>query len=44
MTIIVAAPFVLVMIGTCVSLYKDVTNDPFIVKNPKAPPKVKAGK
>jgi len=30
MTIIVAAPFVFVMIGMCVSLYRDVTNDPMV--------------
>ena len=30
MTIIVAAPFVLVMIGMCVSLFLDVTRDPMI--------------
>ena len=30
MTIIVAAPFVIVMIGMCVSLFLDVTRDPMI--------------
>ena len=30
MTIIVAAPFVFVMIGMCVSLYRDVVNDPMV--------------
>ncbi len=30
MTIIVAAPFVVVMIGMCVSLYLDVTRDPMV--------------
>ncbi|HEY5853186.1 MAG TPA: BCCT family transporter [Aldersonia sp.] len=30
MTIIVAAPFVIVMIGMCVSLYRDVTRDPLV--------------
>jgi choline-glycine betaine transporter len=30
MTIIVAAPFVVVMIGMCVSLYKDLSRDPLI--------------
>ncbi|MFC9361227.1 BCCT family transporter [Rhodococcus sp. NPDC057014] len=31
MTIIAAAPFLLVMIGLCVSLYRDVSRDPLIV-------------
>ena len=31
MTIIAAAPFVLVMIGLCFSLYKDLSRDPMIV-------------
>lgn len=30
MTIIVAAPFAVVMIGMCVSLYRDITRDPLI--------------
>ena len=30
MTIIAAAPFVLVMIGLCVSLYRDLQRDPLI--------------
>ena len=30
MTIIVAAPFVVVMIGMCVSLYLDVSRDPLV--------------
>lgn len=32
MTIIVAAPFVFVMIGMCVSLFRDVTHDPSMVR------------
>lgn len=32
MTIIVAAPFVLVMIGLCVSLYRDLCHDPMILE------------
>jgi choline-glycine betaine transporter len=35
MTIIVAAPFVIVMIGMCVSLFLDVTRDPMITDLPK---------
>jgi catechol 2,3-dioxygenase-like lactoylglutathione lyase family enzyme len=31
MTIIAAAPFVLVMIGLCFSLYKDLSHDPIII-------------
>ncbi|MEN0139175.1 MAG: BCCT family transporter [Rhodococcus sp. (in: high G+C Gram-positive bacteria)] len=31
MTIIAAAPFLLVMIGLCISLYRDVSRDPLIV-------------
>jgi choline-glycine betaine transporter len=31
MTIIVAAPFVMVMIGMCVSLYLDLRRDPLMV-------------
>ncbi|MEU2004779.1 BCCT family transporter [Rhodococcus sp. NPDC019627] len=31
MTIIAAAPFVIVMIGLCVSLYKDLSRDPIVV-------------
>jgi choline-glycine betaine transporter len=42
MTIIVAAPFVVVMIGMCVSLYLDVTRDPLVADlRRKAPDKVK---
>lgn len=43
MTIIVAAPFVVVMIGMCVSLYLDVTRDPMVahLRN-KAPVRRKA--
>nr|WP_157109667.1 BCCT family transporter [Rhodococcus sp. WMMA185] len=33
MTIIAAAPFVLVMIGLCFSLYKDLSGDPLIVEH-----------
>lgn len=40
MTIIVAAPFVLVMIGMCVSLYLDVSRDPMVAHLRRtAPPK-----
>ena len=43
MTIIVAAPFVVVMIGKCVSLYLDVTRDPLVADlRRKAPDKVKS--
>ena len=43
MTIIVAAPFVVVMIGMCVSLYLDVTRDPLVADlRRKAPDKVKS--
>ncbi|MGU3586757.1 BCCT family transporter [Rhodococcus sp. C26F] len=35
MTIIVAAPFAVVMIGMCVSLYRDVTRDPLFAEPPK---------
>ncbi|QSE93726.1 BCCT family transporter [Rhodococcus pseudokoreensis] len=35
MTIIAAAPFLLVMIGLCVSLYRDVSRDPLIVGSSK---------
>ncbi|WP_072689561.1 BCCT family transporter [Rhodococcus marinonascens] len=35
MTIIAAAPFVLVMIGLCFSLYKDLSSDPLIVEGKK---------
>ncbi len=38
MTIIVAAPFVVVMIGMCVSLYLDVTRDPMVAHLRNAPP------
>jgi len=31
MTIIAAAPFVIVMVGLCVSLYKDLSRDPLIL-------------
>ena len=31
MTIIAAAPFVVVMIGLCFSLYRDLSHDPIIV-------------
>ncbi|OZC57980.1 choline transporter [Rhodococcus sp. 06-470-2] len=34
MTIIAAAPFVVVMIGLCVSLYRDLSNDPMILNPP----------
>jgi choline/carnitine/betaine transport len=39
MTIIVAAPFVVVMIGMCVSLYKDLSRDPLITGGQVAPVK-----
>ena len=43
MTIIVAAPFVFVMIGMCVSLYRDVTNDPLVAHlRRKAPSRASA--
>ncbi|WP_236077834.1 BCCT family transporter [Rhodococcus sp. P1Y] len=42
MTIIAAAPFVLVMIGLCVSLYKDLSKDPLVVSVAK--PKKLRGK
>ncbi|MEV0945483.1 BCCT family transporter [Rhodococcus sp. NPDC049939] len=35
MTIIAAAPFVVVMIGLCLSLYKDLASDPLIVEEKK---------
>lgn len=38
MTIIVAAPFVVVMIGMCVSLYLDVTRDPMVAHLRNKPP------
>jgi len=45
MTIIVAAPFVVVMIGMCVSLYLDVSRDPMVAHlRRKAPERVKAAK
>ncbi|MFE5709035.1 BCCT family transporter [Rhodococcus koreensis] len=37
MTIIVAAPFVIVMIGMCISLYRDITRDPLVADKKKAP-------
>ncbi|WP_249354614.1 BCCT family transporter [Rhodococcus sp. USK13] len=39
MTIIVAAPFAVVMIGMCVSLYRDITRDPLIAA-PRKPRRV----
>jgi choline-glycine betaine transporter len=39
MTIIVAAPFVVVMIGMCVALYKDLSRDPLITGGQVAPVK-----
>lgn len=36
LTIVVAAPFVLVMIAMCVSLYRDVRSDPMIVRDEHA--------
>jgi choline/carnitine/betaine transport len=39
MTIIVAAPFAVVMIGMCVSLYRDITRDPLITA-PRKPRRV----
>ncbi len=45
MTIIVAAPFVVVMIGMCVSLYLDISRDPLVAGlRRKAPDKVKSHK
>lgn len=41
MTIIVAAPFVVVMIGMCVSLYLDVTRDPLFIDGKAAAPVLK---
>jgi choline-glycine betaine transporter len=35
MTIIVAAPFVVVMIGMCVSLYLDLKSDPLLKELPR---------
>jgi choline/carnitine/betaine transport len=39
MTIIVAAPFVVVMIGMCVSLYKDLSRDPLVTGGQVGPVK-----
>lgn len=39
MTIIAAAPFVVVMIGLCVSLYRDLSHDPLIL-HPKKPRRI----
>ena len=35
MTIIAAAPFVVVMIGLCISLYRDLCHDPMILRPPE---------
>ncbi len=35
MTIIAAAPFVVVMVGLCVSLYRDLSHDPLMYRPPQ---------